>query len=211
MFCRIFRANELGNYAEEVGLMQKYAPEIVAIKYQNSLYQHAAMLHYVLAAATKEMEILCVGSNGDVPAEVLKKMGYTVIGIDPSINVDLATYKKQFPDKRFDLIFSTSVIEHVEDDKQFVLDMAYFLKPGSLCLVTCDFKADFKPGDYKFADQFRLYTEKSLHELATLVCNEGCMLTDTPQWGLTPADMDFELAGLQYSAVGIAFKKQLGP
>ena len=61
----------------------------------------------------------------------------------------------------FDIIISTSVIEHVEDDEKFIEDIAYLLKKGGYAILTCDFNDYYKKGDDIPDGDYRFYTKKT--------------------------------------------------
>ena len=81
----------------------------------------------------------------------LKKMGYTVEEIDPMINYSLQEYftKPTTLKNSYDIIFSTSVIEHDPDDESFIRCISDLLAPGGMAVITCDYKEDWKPGEPK--------------------------------------------------------------
>src|SRR6185436_10719095 len=66
--------------------------------------------------------ILSVGCYEDTAYLGLQKLGIAVDGIDPLLNYDLSTFltKPGVRENKYDIIFSTSVIEHVHDDSRFV-------------------------------------------------------------------------------------------
>ena len=71
--------------------------------------------------------------------------------IDPMINYFLQEfYTKPSTDKNsYDIIFSTSVIEHDPDDESFIKCVEGLLAPDGIAVITCDYKDGWKPGDPK--------------------------------------------------------------
>ena len=63
----------------------------------------------------------------------LIKMGFTVEEIDPMINYSLQEYftKPTTVKNSYDIIFSTSVIEHDPDDESFIKCIADLLAPAA--------------------------------------------------------------------------------
>ena len=80
---------------------------------------------------------MCVGCYEDSAVASLEYFGYRIKGVDPALNYDLSTYIKKYPQNRgtFDIIFSTSVIEHVEDDERFVREIYDLLSPGGVAIL----------------------------------------------------------------------------
>ncbi len=102
-----------------------------------------------IVSKKQSTKILSVGAFEDTAAIALKKLGFQIEFIDPVINYDLSTFmtKPSVKEQSYDIIISTSVIEHVEDDEKFIQDIAYLLKVGGWGILTCDFNNDYKEGD----------------------------------------------------------------
>ncbi|MCK9593868.1 MAG: radical SAM protein, partial [Methanoregula sp.] len=176
--------NERELYKPVIRQMFKYVPKMMNRKIPEANVQQAFVLNTVYNFITeiKDPKILCVGSFEDTACASLKKMGYVVEEVDPAINYDLDTFIS-LPTTRagsFDIIFSTSVLEHVSDDKTFIEKIAVLLKPEGKAILTCDFNNEYKPGDNLPATDIRFYTETDMMEL--LKHAYGCHLIDTPNW-----------------------------
>jgi radical SAM superfamily enzyme YgiQ (UPF0313 family) len=169
-------------YLPVVRQMFKYAPRMMSRKIPEANVQQAFVLNSVHRFITdiKDPKILCVGSFEDTACASLKKMGYAIEEIDPTVNCDLHMYIETHPAPVFDIIFSTSVLEHVDDDKVFVEEIASLLKPGGIAILTCDFNNEYKLGDKLPATDLRFYTEKDMEELVQHA--NGCHLIDFPDW-----------------------------
>src|SRR6185503_6174263 len=103
-----------------------------------------------------------------------EKLHIKVIGVDPVMNMSLDTFFKLTKDK-FDIIFSTSVIEHVKDDELFIEQICKLLKPEGYAILTCDFRDDYKEGDPKPVEDERLYTKHDLTvRLNNIAKQDGC-------------------------------------
>ena len=62
--------------------------------------------------------MLCVGSFEDTACYALQSLGYRIV-IDPSLNVDMAAFRRNAERLgTYEIVFSTSVIEHVPDDER---------------------------------------------------------------------------------------------
>jgi SAM-dependent methyltransferase len=206
---RLIRASDNDIYQKEFAHMEGYANEMMKRKIFSSLHQSAQILHYIMKYATKNSLILSAGSYDDMPTEALQNMGYNVTGVDPVVNVDLNAYRGMHPGIRFDVIFSTSVIEHVQDDEQFIEDICNMLKPGGKAFITCDFKPGYVVGDRLPATCIRFYTEKRLEQLAEVVKANNCELVGIPQWNITDEDLDFQWEGIDYCFVGMSFRRSI--
>ena len=207
MFCKIIRIKDNEEYKKEFDLMKDAAPALVSRKIETSLHQSAQMIYQVTKALNKGSKVLSVGSFEDVPTEVFRNSGINIIGVDPALNSDLHTYRNNNLSKRFDIIFSTSVIEHVMDDEEFITDIAQMLAPGGFAFLTMDFKPGYKFGDLLPATCQRLYTKERLLHLSDLIKQYDCQLTQKPQWDITDNDLDFEWDGVKYCFMGMSFRK----
>jgi SAM-dependent methyltransferase len=144
-------------------------------------------------------KLLCVGCYKDTASMGLRKMGVTVEEIDPMLNYYLQEYvtKPSTVKESYDIIFSTSVIEHDPDDESFVKDIAYLLAPGGVAVMTCDYKEGWKPGDPKPDAVERFYTKQDLKD-RLLPLMDNCRLIDEPQWECPNPDFNY-LGKYQYT------------
>jgi len=183
-------------------------PEMMARKIPEANIQQAFILDTVQKIASKfaAPKILCVGSHEDSAAAALKKLGYHLEEIDPAINCDLNVYfhKPSTIKGSYDIIFSTSVIEHVQNDELFMVQIAELLAPGGTGILTCDYNDQYKPGDRIPAVDFRLYTQKDFRQrLFPLLKN--CVFPDVPQWDCPNPDFIYE--GCRYTFATFVFQK----
>jgi hypothetical protein len=117
--------------------------------------------------------------------------------IDPALNVDLRQYCEQHPELygRYNIVFSTSVIEHVEKDETFVRDMISMTAPGGYAVLTCDFDDKWRPGQVKPSTDVRLYTKE---DMARLIAAMGDVeLVDEPDWTRDHLDFTISEAGIE--------------
>ncbi len=183
-------------------------PEMMARKIPEANIQQAFILDTVQKFASQlvKPKILCVGSHEDSAAAALKKLGYHLEEIDPAINCDLNVYfhKPSTIKGSYDIIFSTSVIEHVQNDELFMVQIAELLAPGGTGILTCDYNDQYKPGDRIPAVDFRLYTQKDFRQrLFPLLRN--CVFPDVPQWDCPNPDFIYE--GCRYTFATFVFQK----
>jgi SAM-dependent methyltransferase len=208
-FNRILDNNARAQYAPVIKQLHLLAPEIMASKIPAANIQQAFIFDGVrhFSAAIKSPRMLCVGSYDDSASTSLKKLGYEIEEIDPQVNgVDLnqffhlpATVKASY-----DIIFSTSVIEHVEDDELFLKQIAELLAPGGVGLLTCDYNDLHRPGDPVIPGDYRFYTQKDLI-CRILPAIKGCSLVDVPHWECS--NPDFMFVGYRYTFATLAFRK----
>lgn len=188
--------------------MFSLCPEIMARKIAEANVQQAFTLSTALGwiESDEDVEILSAGAFEDSATEILKKLGYKVTDVDPAINSDLHTFAKN-ADKKFDIIISTSVVEHVEDDEEFITDICNLLKPQGLAILTMDFNNNYKVGDPVPATVIRQYTEWDLHNrLWKLIEKNNCFLQGLFDWSAEP---DFIYQGYLYSFATFVFRKSL--
>jgi hypothetical protein len=205
---RLLTDEDRENYKPLIDKMKQLCPEMMSRKIDRANVQQAFVLETVLGELKdsdwKEKDILCVGSFEDTACESLKNMGVAVVEIDPDINEDLHTFVSS-TDKTFDIVFSTSVIEHVEDDSQFVKDICFLLKPNGLSIITCDFNNNYEVGDKLPYSDKRFYTKNSLSKFITTIGKLFCSLVDSPNWEGEP---DFEHDGCKYSFSTFVFRRK---
>jgi SAM-dependent methyltransferase len=154
-------------------------------------------------------KILCVGSYEDTASMSLIRMGEKVEEIDPMINYFLQEYmsKPTTQLNSYDVIFSTSVIEHDPDDESFVKCINDLLAPGGVAIITCDYKEDWKSGDPKPAVDERFYSKYDLQD--RLISHmKDCSLVDLPHWDCPNPDF-YYLGKYNYTFATFVVKKNL--
>ena len=195
-------------YARTIEQMFDFLPDLMRRKIPEANVQQAFVLDsvYKIVSKIENPKILCVGSFEDSAAESLKSLGFRIKEIDPMINYDLDVFmtKPTTAENSFDVVFSTSVIEHVEDDEKFVRQIASLLKKGGTAVLTCDYVNAYKIGDAKPTVDFRLYTQKDLRErLPAQMAN--CAPVDEPQWDCPKPDFWYE--GVNYTFASFVLRK----
>ena len=153
----------------------------------------------------KNVNLLSVGCFEDTAFEGLKKIGYNITGIDPAVNCDLNTFFADSSPEAFDFIISTSVIEHVSNDEEFIDNICKLLKKGGFAVLTCDFKDSWKQGDPMPGEDQRLYTTYDLMvRLNDILINNQCTMVGPIDYTGKP---DFNYCGHEYSFASYVFKK----
>jgi SAM-dependent methyltransferase len=209
-FNRILDDSARIEYAKVINRLAELVPGIFAKKIPRANIQQAFIFDAVIfhAKAFSAPRMLCIGSFEDSAAESLKKIGYSIEEIDPVVNkldlngfYDLPTTRKG----TYDIIFSTSVLEHVNDDGKFVRQMAELLAPGGVGILTCDFKEGYKAGDPVINGDYRFYTKNDLSQ-RILGAAQDCELVDAPNWDCPSPD--FDLGGFKYTFATLVFSKK---
>jgi FkbM family methyltransferase len=209
-FNRILNNRSREKYQSVIEQMKTYLPRIMARKIPEANVQQAFVLDSVYKFAKKKShpKILCVGSFEDTAAACLKMIGYRIEEIDPALNYDLETYfHLPATDKgSFDIIFSTSVIEHVADDETFISQIAELLAPQGVGILTCDYNNSYRLGDRLPKTDMRFYTKKDFIE-RLIPCAKDCTLVDDQQWD--DSMLDFIYDGCLYTFATLTFQKRI--
>jgi SAM-dependent methyltransferase len=206
-FNRILDNQARKDYAEAIKTLFKTSPEMMKRKIPKANVQQGFVLDTVLNFAKSNSKILSAGCFEDTAYMALVELGYKVEGIDPEINYDLNTFFNLPTTKKggYDIIFSTSVIEHVKDDELFLRQISELLAPGGIGVLTCDYEDSWTPEQGIFPSNFRFYTQKDLKQ-RLLPCLVDCQLIDEPKWDCK--NPDFELAGKKYTFATFVFQKR---
>ena len=191
-----------------INQMLDYLPDLMKRKIPEANVQQAFVLDSVYKIISKidNPKTLCIGSFEDSAADSLKLLGFNIVEIDPMVNYDLNTFmtKPTTVKNSFDLVFSTSVIEHVENDGEFIEHIVSLLKKGGVAVLTCDYLDSYKIGDSKPIVDYRLYTQKDFSErLFSKFAN--CEFLEKPQWDCPNPDFWYE--GVNYTFATIVVKK----
>ncbi|MCW3091365.1 MAG: methyltransferase protein [Ferruginibacter sp.] len=181
-------------YSPVIDKLFKIVPKTMAKKIAEANVQQAFVFDTVCRFLPEyhQPKILCVGSYEDTASMSLIRMGLRVEEIDPMINYFLQEYitKPTTQLSSYNIILSTSVIEHDPNDESFVRCINDLLAPGGVAIITCDYKDGWKPGDAKPSVDERFYTQ---HDLKVRLLNSmpDCKLVDTPQWDCPEPDFHY--------------------
>ncbi len=208
IFNRILDNQARKQYDTVIKLLCRLCPEEMSRKIPEANIQQAFVFETVrnLSRKFSNPRILSVGCYEDTAFLGLKKLNIQMDGIDPIINYDLGTFmtKPGVLQRKYDIIFSTSVIEHVENDSKFVKEIAEMLQPGGFAVLTCDYKKDYKPGDKVPTVDFRFYTKNDLEN--RLPGNmKNCSIYGNHNWDhLQP---DFWFGNINYTFATFVIQK----
>jgi hypothetical protein len=196
-------------YRPSIKLLWRLTPEMMRRKIAEANVQQAFVLASVehFAREFHGTNILCVGSFEDTAAAGLKALGYKIEEIDPVFNTDLDTFCHAHPEKRgsYQIIFSTSVLEHVADDELFVRQINDLLAPRGFAIMTCDFNDQYKAGDLLPPTDVRFYTQHDLKVRLAAAMPE-CRPVDQPNWDCNAPD--FTYVGIVYTFATIVVRKE---
>ena len=172
-------------YAPTIDKLFQFAPATMAKKIAEANVQQAFVFDTVYRHLDHytNPKLLCVGSYEDTASMGLQKLGCSVEEIDPMINYYLQDYisKPTTLKNHFDIVFSTSVIEHDPDDKSFLECIEQLLAPGGMAVITCDYKDGWKPGQPKPEVDARFYTKEDMQN-RMLSYMPQCELVDAGNW-----------------------------
>jgi len=196
-------------YGPAINKLTELVPITMSKKIADANVQQAFVFDTVCRYLSKYLnpKLLCVGSYEDTASMSLIKMGYSVEEIDPTQNYYLQEYftKPTTVKNSYDIIFSTSVIEHDPNDESFIECISGLLAPGGVAVITCDYKDGWKPGEAKPDIDARLYTQHDLRDrLLPLMSN--CELVDQPQWDCPYPDFNY-LGKYQYTFATFVVQK----
>lgn len=209
-FNRILDNSAREQYKPTTALLFALVPELMYRKIPKANVQQAFVFDTVqkFARNLSSPKILCVGSYEDTAAIGLKSIGINIEEIDPVLNYNLGQFfnRPSTIKSSYDIIFSTSVLEHVENDELFITQIVELLAPGGIAILTCDYNDQYKPGDSIPSVDYRFYTQKDFKE-RLLPLAKDCLLVDTPHWDCP--NPDFTLAETyRYTFATLVFQKQ---
>lgn len=207
---RILDNNARELYKPSIYKLTELVPKTMSKKIAEANVQQAFVFDtvYRYLSQYQNPKLLCVGSYEDTASMSLIKMGYKIEEIDPMLNYYLQEYftKPATVKNSYDIIFSTSVIEHDPDDESFIKCIADLLVPGGVAVITCDFKDGWKPGEPKPEVDERFYTQQDLRD-RLLPLMRNCHLVDEPQWDCPNPDYNY-LGKYQYTFATMVVKKK---
>jgi SAM-dependent methyltransferase len=184
--------------------LARLCPDIMARKIPEAAFQNAFIFAQAKHTLRQGDSVVVVGGFEDPIGPALRELGYDVDISDPHLDgrdaraVWLDSVRSG---RRYDVVVCCSVIEHADDEAQFVRQLYQVLRPGGVALLTTDFRDDWQEG-MPAPDQ-RLYTAERLRWLAGQL-PEGSLLAP-PSWG--PYEPYFEFNGVRYCFCSLAFRR----
>ncbi|MEY4702610.1 MAG: hypothetical protein RIR96_507, partial [Bacteroidota bacterium] len=209
-FNRILDDQARSLYQPAIQKLMELVPATMAKKIARANVQQAFIFDTVYRHLNQysHPKLFCVGSYEDTASMALQKLGYQVEEVDPMINYLLQEYitKPTTETGVYDIVFSTSVIEHDPDDKSFLECVEKLLAPGGIAVITCDFKEGWKVGQDKPEVDARFYTKYDM-EQRMLSYIPNCELVDEGKWDCLNPDFNY-LGKYQYTFATFTFRKK---
>jgi len=204
MLNRILDDSARIEYALAIAELWKFAPEMMKRKLERANVQQAFVYDTVKKFAQLTDEILSVGAYEDTAYESLKNQGYKVLGLDPCLGT--GTLEEAISAK-YKVVFSTSVLEHVQNDEEHVRCMCRSIQPSGYGIMTVDFQPGYVPGSSRLpTTDFRFYSKEDLvNRIIPVIREEKCELVDSPNWDCKT--VDFEWEGIPYTFATMVFQK----
>lgn len=210
-FNRILDNNARQQYQSVIEQLSTLAPDIISRKIPEANVQQAFVMDTVIKfiSPTNNYKILCIGSFEDTATIALKKLGYTIDEVDPVLNYDLSTffYQTSTLKNSYDVIFSTSVLEHVRNDELFISQIVELLAPQGTAILTFDYNDLYQIGDSIPVEDYRVYTQKDLKKRIIPLLKE-CFLVDDPQWDCPNPDFIYA-EKYRYTFATMVFQKNI--
>ncbi len=207
MYNKILTKTDGRKYKKLIEDMYTLVPEMMSRKIPEANVNQAFVVDTVLKINREGDKILCVGSYEDTAYEYLKLKELDIIGICPEFNYNLHEYMEK-ENNTFDIIFATSVLEHVKDDEEFIEDICKLLNPNGIAILTVDFKETYNPNDKRSNKKpdvdYRLYTSNDYKRLSKVLENNGCYFVDE---FIATSKPDFSYEGIKYGFSTMVFKK----
>lgn len=212
-FNRILDNQARALYASPIQFLQSLVPEVMRNKIAEANVQQGFVFDtaYRLARQLgKKCRMLAVGAFENTAFLALQKLGFSIEGIDPNLNYDLATFitRPTVHPASYDLIISTSVIEHIPDDEHFVRDIAYLIKPGGIAILTCDFHNSYSKGFEIPSVDCRFYTKSDITDRLMKAVPNCSLYGGVSQWDCSEYDFWYDNRRYNYTFASIVFIKE---
>ena len=199
-------------YGSAINFLKHIVPETMARKIPESTIQQGFVfdtaIHLANIIGKDKCRLLAVGAFEDTAALAIQHLGYHIDMIDPNLNYDLATFltKPNVALESYDVVISTSVIEHVQEDEAFVRDISKLLKRGGVAILTCDFHNDYVKGFAIPSVDYRFYTKNDLSVRLMRVIPDCELYGAAPEWDCNEYDFCY-LQKYQYTFASFVFTK----
>jgi SAM-dependent methyltransferase len=193
-------------YQPIVDEMRKVIPQSMARKINEANVQQAFVVEAVLNLSNFGGNYLCVGAFEDTACEFIETAHALKVDKTDMAWGDLP-FEKQGIISKYSCVFSTSVLEHVDNPAIFIMAICEALRPGGIGILTCDFAENWPQGmEYPPTDQ-HMFTVDNLARFGVLINRLGCTLIDTPDWYNAPKDFTYQ-GKYKYDFATFVFRKQ---
>lgn len=149
-------------------------PNIMSRKFPLAVFQNAFNFEQVRRTIKDTDSVILIGGYEDPIGPALKRLGYKVEITDPMIDgrgMEEVWIESLTTGKKWDIVVSCSVLEHVEDDFLFMMQIHQILKPNGIAFLTTDFNDKWYPGCPKPKTDVRFYTPARLRQIAQIFPN----------------------------------------
>ena len=137
------------------------------------------LVHYLFHAfqMKKDMKLLEPGCGRGEHLRLFKNLGMDTYGVDLShepplfakdLDISVSDLEKEslpYPDNHFDIVYSKSFLEHLQDPSKFLKEAYRVLKPGGLLLsMVPDWESQYKKfyDDYTHVSPFTIVSLKNI-------------------------------------------------
>ena len=178
MYNRILTDKDRKKFANLIEEMKEELPEMMARKIDRANVQQAFIVDFVQKKYKEGMKILSVGNFEDTAFFYLKRLEYPIRGLSPELTNETLHDFVANSAITYDIVFATSVIEHVEDDVQFFNDMCSIVSPNGFCVLTMDYNDSWTPKMRKPATVVRFYTKADYARFEEIAKKYDCVFVD---------------------------------
>ncbi len=185
-------------------------PDIMSRKFPLAVFQYAFNFEQARHTIKDHDSVMIIGGYEDPIGPSLRRLGYQVEISDPMIDgrgMDDVWGESYLTGQRWDMVISCSVLEHVEDDYLFLLQIHQIIKPGGVAYLTTDFNDNWTPGKPKPRTDVRFYTPTRLRRIAQMF-PEGTFVGGT-RWA--PIHPYFHYENSSYGFCSITMKNVATP
>jgi ubiquinone/menaquinone biosynthesis C-methylase UbiE len=133
---------------EQVALLKKFYPDIEGKK----LLEVGSGFGNFLLVARERYKIDAYGvepsSDGFGDSDSIAKKILSENGVNPDVIINGKGEAIPFPDDSFDVVYSTNVLEHVDDPQKVIAEMVRVTKPGGVIQIVVPNYGSFFEGHY---------------------------------------------------------------
>jgi SAM-dependent methyltransferase len=180
-------------------------PDIMSRKFPLAVFQNAFNFEQVRSTIKDTDSVILIGGYEDPIGPALQRLGYHVEISDPMIDgrgLNEVWNESYMTGKKWDIVISCSVLEHVEDDYLFLMQIYQILKPGGMAYLTTDFNDTWQLGKPKPKTDVRFYTPTRLRQIAQIF-PQG---TFVDGYGWSPIQPYFHYENSSYGFCSITMK-----
>lgn len=192
-------------YQPIIDEMIRTIPESMARKINEANVQQAFVVDTVLKLSNFAGSYLCVGAYEDTACEFLAN-SHKLLSEETDMAWGDPPFEEQPITNKYDCIFSTSVLEHVNNPTEFITAICNSLNPDGIGILTCDFADNWPAGmEYPPTDK-HMFNQDDMRYFKCLVNSLGCDLIGIQDWYNAPKDFTYQ-GKYKYDFATFVFKK----